>query len=86
MRGNTERMLPILPLPRSGKAGRQARSGALPATDSSTQHNITTTMIKEVTTARRGIQSVADATWPALEKVHGPIRKEFKIPLDRRLV
>lgn len=55
-------------------------------TDATTTRESLAAMVKEVEEARRGIQSVADATWPALEKVHSPIRKEFKIPLDRRLV
>ena len=54
-------------------------------TDATTTRESLEAIINEVETARRDIQSVADATWPALEKVHGPIRKEFKIPLNRRL-
>ena len=42
--------------------------------------------IKELTILRRQIQYAADAAWPAREKVHSAIRKEFKIPTTRALV
>ena len=39
--------------------------------------------MKQVADARRGVQYVADAAWPAREKVHAPIRREFKLSPDR---
>lgn len=39
--------------------------------------------IKELAIARRDIQFAADAAWPAREKIHGAIRREFKIPANR---
>jgi len=42
--------------------------------------------MKALAEARRGIQYFADAAWPAREKEHGPIRREFRLHPNRGLV
>lgn len=56
------------------------------ATDATEGRESLEDMIKEVATARRNIQYAADAAWPSREKIHGAIRKEFKIPPTRPLL
>ncbi len=41
---------------------------------------------KELAVLRRAVQYAADATWPAREKLHAPIRREFRLPINRGLV
>ncbi len=54
-------------------------------TDSSTAREQLDQAIRDVAALRRKVQYAADGAWPALGRKHTPIRREFKIPADRKL-
>lgn len=54
-------------------------------TDATTTRLSLADLIHAIAKARRDLQYAADTAWPAVEKVHVAIRREFKIPAHRAL-